>query len=352
MMKTNTSSLAYLALVVSLLAIATSPPAFGQTTATTTPVGLMKVTIPAASSTTTPKQTTLSVPLYGTADFSGLVASVDGINQFTLAGATWTANQFASPTAPRLARIMASVTAAHVGRFFLISGNTTNGQLQVVLPPGVTTVASEVSVGDTCEVVPANTLGALFGTASTLFATGATSATADNLQLFNGTTWDTYFHNGSSWVKVGDATAASQNSEIVYPDEGIFVLRRKTTALTLTLSGTVPSTAEQSGLAEAVGPTLGTTFLANRFPVGTTLNGLALQNTLNWTAASTVTNADRVLIWNMHEWNTYYFNGSQWRQSGQTVDKGSTAIPINAAVQVIRRSTVRSVLTQPRPYTL
>src|SRR5258708_3831097 len=177
MMKTNTPSLPYLALAASLLAIAPSPAAFGQTTAATTPVGLMKVTIPAASSTTTPKKTTLSVPLYGTADFSGLVVSVDSINQFTLAGATWTANQFADPTAPRLARVMASATAAHVGRFFLVSGNTTNGQLQVVLPSGVSTVASAVGVGDTCEVVPARTLGTLFGTASTPFATGATTAT-------------------------------------------------------------------------------------------------------------------------------------------------------------------------------
>lgn len=352
-MKTTTSPLQHLSIAISVIATALSPTAFGQTTATTIPVGVMKVTIPAATNATTPKKTTLSVPLYGTSDFTSPVSSIDGVSQLTLAGATWTAGQFASAAAPRFVRVRASATASRVGTFFLVTGNTTNGQLQVALPVGVSTVASLVSVGDTCELVPANTLGSLFGTTAATFASGATSATADNLQLFNGTSWDTYFHNGSSWVKSGDATAASQNNEIVYPDEGIFVWRRLTSALPLSLAGTVPSTAEQSALAAAVGNTKGTTFLSNRFPQQTTLNGLALQNTPNWTSANSASKSDTVLLWNGTAWTTYYFNGSIWRDgSVQGGDKGSTVIPANTAFQVIRRSTLRSGLTQALPYSL
>jgi hypothetical protein len=327
-----------------------------QTTATTTPVGFITRTIAAATNATTPTNTTLSFPLYNSPDFVSSVVSIDSPNQFTLTGATWVAGQFAVASAPRLVRVKSSVTASNIGRFFLVSANTTN-QLTVTLADGVTDIHAALTVGDTCEVVAANTLGSIFGRAAnppTLQA-GSTAGTADNVLLFNGTTWVTYYWTGSVgtpaniWKQAGNI---DRSGVIIYPDESVFVIRRAVgSSAVITNIGTVSNSAERSYIAGA-----GSTFLSNRFATDLTIGGLGLQNLPGWLAGSTSSTADKVLSWNGTTWVTYYWTGTIgtpnniWKQAGN-IDRSGVAIPAGTGVFIIHSGAPLN-LPQSLPYSL
>jgi uncharacterized protein (TIGR02597 family) len=350
------SSVQFRALSMAILC-AIAPVVHAQTTATTVPAGFITRTIPAAANASTPSNTTVSIPLYRSPDHVSAVATLDSSNQVTLSGATWTAGQFSSASAPRLLRVKTSTAApANVGKFLLISANTTN-QLTLSLPAGVANVNSELSVGDTCEIVPANTLGSVFGTASNppQLTGGATPDVADNVLLWDGSTWLTYFWTGTLgtpnniWKRTGNI---DRSNTIIYPDEAAFVIRRDTTsAATLTLMGTVPSTSERTDIAAS-----GSTFISNRFPVDATLGGLGLQNIPGWLAGATPDVADKVYIWDvaLATWATYFWTGTVgtpnniWKKTGN-IDRSNTPIPVGTGVFVSHAGSAVT-LTQALPY--
>lgn len=346
------SSLQFRILSVAILC-SIAPSLKAQTTATTTPVGFVTVTIPAATNATTPSNRALSFPLYKAADFVGAVASVDSVNQFTLTGAAWTAGQFAVSTAPRFVRIK---TGTNTGKFFLVTANTTN-QLTVDLTgSGVTalsTILTTTPTADTCEVLPANTIGSVFGNASNppVLLAGATSDVADNVLLWNGTTgvWDKYFWTGTIWKRTG---GVDRSNVVIYPDDGVFVVHRTLASVSLNIMGTVPSTNEQSGVSSS-----GATFLANRFPIDTTLGALGLQNIPGWVAGGTSDAADVVYVWNgtTNVWDKYFWTGSVgspvniWKRTGN-VDRSNTVISAGTAVFITHTGSAFD-LAQTLPYT-
>ena len=344
-MKASSRSIRPLATVLACTLLASALHA--QTTATTTPVGFITVTIPAAANVSTPSNTSLSVPLYNTAAYVSSVATLDSATQFTMTGAAWTAGAFADPAAPYLVRIKGQPTlnvGANVGRTFLITANTTN-QLTVSLPNGVANINTLLNVTDSCEVVPANTLGTLFGTTTPVLQSGATVDAADNVFILNGGTWETYFHNGTTWRKSGGT--GNRNNTLIYPDEGMFIVHTTTSPVVLTLMGTVPSTAEETQMLGSA-----STFLANRFPVDTTLVATGIQLLPGWVTGA-VDTADLVYAWNSTTtlWDTYYHNGTSWRKSGATGNKDTTVIPAGTAIVVSRQNAATAVLTQTLPYT-
>lgn len=313
-----------------------------STTAATVPVGFTTIAITPASDTNTPSSQVLSVPFYQPAAFAAAVSSIDNSTQFTSNSASWTANQFAQTGAPYLVHFK---SGSSVGRYFLIQSNTTN---QVTIYPRGYDLTATAAAADTFEIVPANTLGSVFGTSSVPFQTGSTAAVADNVYLWNGTSFDVFYHNGTSWR--GTGFLGSQNATILYPDEGVFLLRRSTAALSLSFLGTVPSTTERS---DVNGPA--STFVSNRFPTDTTLVALGFQSLPNWQTGTTAATADNVYIWNGTSWDVYYYNGSSWRATGFLGSRDSTVIPTGSAVFVVRRSSASGTtasLAQALPYTL
>ena len=340
----NTPSLRLRPLAAAILCSLLAPALFAQT-ATTTPVGFITVTIPAAVDASTPTSRTVSIPLFNTADYVSTVATIDSATQFTLTGAAWTAGQFADPTAPRIVRVKASTVAANIGRFFLVTANTTS-QLTVALPASVANINTALTVGDSCEVVPANTLGSVFGTTTPIVQTGTSANTADNIYIWSGISWTVYYHNGTNWKKSG--SLANQNNTIIYPDEGLFVIRTITSPLVLTFMGTVPSTAEQTDLTGA-----GSTFVANRFPVDTKLLATNLQTTPNWTTGSSANTADTVYLWNATNstWDVFYHNGTNWKKSGSLANQNATPVLAGSALYIVRSNASASVFNQPLPYT-
>ena len=325
------------AVAISLAALF-SPSASAQTTATTVPVGFITKTLPPAPDAANPTTATISIPLYATADFTSAVASVDGANQFTMATANWGAGLFTAT--PHLVRIK---TGLGVGRFFLISLHSTN-QLTVILPPSVSTLVGLLAVGDSCEILPANTLSSVFGLTAPGFVTGSSANAADKVYLWSGTGWDTYFNNGTHWRKSGNFN--NQDGIVIYPDEGIFISHIGSAALSLTLLGTVPSTPEKTDLDGA-----GITFISNRFPVDSTLVSTGLQSSPGWTTGSSANAADKVYLWNGSGWDTFFHNGTTLRKSGNFNPQDSTSIPTGSALYISRINASPSVLAQALPYT-
>ena len=228
---------------------------------------------------------------------------------------------------------------------FLIQSNTTN---QITVYPRGYDLTVVAAAADTFEIVPAYTLGSLFGTSNVPFQPGATGQDADNLYLWNGTNFDIYYNDGSNWRRGG--SFLTQNNVVLYPDEGIFLLRRSTSALTLTFVGTVPSTAERT---DVFGP--GSTFISNRFPTDTTLLSLGLQNLPNWISGTDTSTVDTVYIWSGTTWLVYYYNGNNWTRGGSFLNFNTLAIPTGSAVFVNRKSTATGTtgtLVQTLPYTL
>ena len=343
----NTHPLRLRPLAAAILCSLIAPALFAQT-ATTTPVGFITKTVPAAVGVGSPSSIATSIPLYGTAAFSSAVASVDSATQVTLASAAWTINQFAvvganGITNPHLLRVK---TGTNTGLIFAISSNTTN-QLTVILPPSVASLVGVLNVNDSCEVVPANTLGSIFGTGATppTLTGGATTVAADNVYLFNGTTWVPYYYSTTSsyWKQSGNA---DRSNTIIYPDDLVFVVRKDVSGpAVLTFMGTVPSTTEKSEI-----PT-GSTAFSNRFPVDMTLGGLGLQNIPGWVAGTTAATSDSVYIFNGTTWVKFYFSSTSnyWKQSGNS-DRSGEPILAGSGVFIVRSGAL-ATLTQLLPYT-
>ncbi len=243
----------------------------------------------------------------------------------------------------------------NTGRFFLITGHDDN--TLTVNTAGYTFVSGnpgsnselQVSTGESAEIFAAHTLNSLFPSGNPFFkATSANSA--DNVYIFNGTAWDVFYHNNTSWRKSG--SLLNQNGTIIYPDDGLFIIRRQTSPLELTFVGKVPTTTERTDL---VGP--GSTYISNRFPAGTTILATNIHTLPNWQVSTSPNSADNVYIWNpaTSAFSVYYYNGTNWRKSGSLANVNSDVIPSNGTMFVVRRSTAtgtQSTLTQALPYTL
>jgi uncharacterized protein (TIGR02597 family) len=325
-------------------------------TVQTIPVGFNTASITPATDATHPKSSVVSVPFYQIATFQGATSTVDSSNQISFTGTTFTSTL----TGPKyLARFK---TGNSVGRFFIIS-SFTNTQLTLDTTTAGYTLTTgspsntqaQIAPGDSVEILPANTLASLFGTgANVVFQTGSVN-TADNIFIWNKTLqhFDNYFHNGTNWRLSGNGNI--QDNFVVLPDAGLFIQRRGTAALNLTFLGTVPSTTERT---DYPGPA--SSFVNTRFPIDYTFKGstnpLNLQNVPGWTPGS-VNTADQALLWNnaLQHWDIYFYNGTNWRLSGNGNIQDNTAIPLGTPIFIVRRSTAAgngSTFAQTLPYTL
>ena len=331
---------------IALLAV----PAFAQTTATTVPVGFITVSIQAANPPSVPEQSAaFAVPLYNSADFQGAVASVTATT-INFSGTPLTAGQFDQPAAvatPRAVRVKTAANPASVGLLFLVSLNTAN-QVTVTNAPNLTAI---LAANDTVEIVRVNTFGSVFGTTTPILYPNSNLTLADNVYILSknlgADLWQNYYHNGTNWRRSG--SGANQNNAIIYPDEGVFIIHRGTSAVSLTVMGTVPSTAEQTDLFGA-----GSTFLANRFPSDLQLQNSGIHTSAGWVNNSDINAADKVYIWNtgLQSWQTFYHNGTNWRRSGSGANQNTTLIGSGTGVVISRSAATGSALTQALPYSL
>ena len=299
----------------------------GVTVVATVPVGYLKNTV-AGGAPAAPVTTVFGIPLD---DTSAPVAGIRAgrIESFTATTLTqslggWTSS-LAAPAAPWAVRLTSGPSA---GKLLDVTANTAT--TLTVSGADLTTLGLTAGT-DTFELLPLDTLGSLFGGATLLG--GTTASTADNVQVRSGTSWLVYFYdtNLGFWRRtIGPAT--NGNNVLIRPATGVQIARRAP-ALTLTFAGRVPATAFRTAINNA-----STTVIHAGFPTDTTLGALAAQILLSgWRSAATAAAADTVSLFNGTAWIGYFHNGAFWQPAtGAVVNSDATAI-LSGALLTIQR---------------
>lgn len=337
--------------LASLLAVA----AFAQT-ATTNPVGFVKLTAPAGS------DTILAAPLERASEFQGLVSSISG-GVITVQGSpAWTANQFlyAAGTQPKT-YFVRFASGARSGSFFTVTGNAA-GTLTVDLNGDS---LSAVMAGDQLTLRPYFTLGTLFpaADAGVSFETSVSGLVrkteilfpSQNLVGINPSASSTYFFFNGAWRKVGAAIATSFDDTVLLPD-AYMIVRNKTVPGTLTCVGSVLMSNVQIGL-NSYGAAAQDNIVAVSRPVDVTLNASGLISSGAFVpSASALLRKDELFVFdntvvatNKSAAATYFYFNNGWRKVGQpvatdfgadTVFKAGTGVIIRKAANGSGAATV------------
>ncbi|WP_438483186.1 hypothetical protein [Oleiharenicola lentus] len=272
------------------------------------PIGSMTFTAPKGQTTS------IALPLLNYVSGSGAIhgaVTAAGSNYIDVTGAGWTAGAFSNASSPYYLRITSGTAA---GRVMTVSTTPNTASRLFVNNDGIdlSTGAGIVS-GDTYELVPADTLSSLFGT--TLMG-GADAATADNIQVWSGASWQPFYYNTTRnrWERSG-TPSLSANNVILRPDRGFFLARRSYDSdFILRVGGRVPQIAPRYFHAR-----MGVTFLSLGVPVGQTLAQLGLETRApGWVTGTSVPGADYIQVWGGASWHTFYFDSTnlRWQRNG------------------------------------
>jgi hypothetical protein len=252
-------------------------------TVTGQPVGYVKFTVPATSATGPELHQWIATPFLQPAVHQGFIASVSG-STLTVTNANWTQDFTGTP------HVALFLTGSAIGLSLPITSNTTN---QLTLDVSGISAAYQKSgnfappwsASDTVAILPADTLGSLFG-----------SAGLDSSLVL---------------VTSGSMTsAASSASQPVYPANPAFVAYSGTAPLTVSFVGSVPTTQTVTVL-----PAAGIKAIAN--PQFTSWNPTNLAQISGWQSGNDPQLIDTVRFWNAEQWAVYYRSSNGlWRQAG------------------------------------
>ena len=306
-----------------LLSLSLTLPIFGDPVYTI-PEGYTKIDITPADGTGN-KLTAVSATLLQDLEFAGSVTlgaftdNADPANDthaLSVSGVTWTADEWTS--VPHIAYIAVADDLnnadgiAPAEEAFFITANTTGGGITVNT---TFDLSDKFPATTTIKIRKANTVASIL---NSLSAGSATFQTGDRVFVWNGAGWQSLRQLSGIW-RDADSLTTIVDGMVIYPEEGIFIQRTGTGAMSLTLFGEVPS-APQIATIEASG------FLSNRFPVGTTLANLGLQDS-NWQTG------DRVYVWNGTTWLSNRFLSGIWRNADALTQITDT-LPINSNTAV------------------
>lgn len=314
-----------------------SPALHAQTTATTDPVGFITLSVPGnggSGSSIAMAGLGLTRPI----EYQGSAETV-GANTLTDNEATWTDNQFNGANGEFFVEITSGPGAGVTTDI-----TATNAQTKTITTANnLTGIAAN---GVTFKVRKHWTLSSVFGTdTNNLSIAGGSATTADQILLWSGTGYDTYYFQtvgigGTGWRKSGAPTVDVATLKI-FPEEGVTVKRKQPAAANVVLMGAVKlgqtSVAIENGIS----------VIGNVYASGMTLASSGLHDPnddpAKGVAGGSATSADQVLIWNGTGYDTYYFQtagigGIGWRKSGApTVDASTTAVPVGSAVTIKRK---------------
>lgn len=236
---------------------------------------------------------------------AGLITAV-GANTLDNSSAAWGAGELSQAATPYLVRILNGPAA---GLLLPVSTTTANTSTRLTLvTAGLDLTTLGIIAGQhSYEIVPADTLETLFPDGT--LQSGPDTASADNVRVWSGSSWITYFHNGSGWQRVG--MGATPNI-LVRPDRGLIVKRVGATKSHAHL-GQVPV----SGLRVAI-PRTASTFVS-LLPIEATFDQFALQTALpGWTGdVANPAAYDQVRTWSGTSWLVYLRDNTQgWLRYG------------------------------------
>jgi hypothetical protein len=317
-----------------------------QTTVNSDIVGYQTATIAGGGTTAAPKYTMLAVNLANPTVYQATMEN-------TLSG-TFTAGAYNAGTYAKFYLEIVSTGA----RADIVSNTASSLTLAGA---DQASISAALATPQSVRIRKHRTLSDLFGGASGTttdstvpFLKGSAASSADNvLVMINGVYKTLYYSSNISRPGWRDNTTLATDFPI-YPSDGIFIARRATAPLSITISGEVknytsliPITAGVSAanpkytltsLPVPVAMTLPTLFGGD----GTTAGGASLK-LLRGTAAGA---ADNVLVWNGTSFVTYYYSSNVsrpgWRDSGGNV-ASAVSIPSDAAFLIKRTSAASTI---------
>lgn len=341
-MKTNASIFRSLATVIALAFGTATQTSFAQTTSATTPVGFVTMTIAGGGTSSAPVYTFTSLGLVNPIAFqSTTTTSTVGTTAIGDTAATWANNAYNSTTAgappTHFVEILSGPAA---GSMYDIVTTDGTGKSLTVSP----TLAAGVTTGVSYAIRPHWTLASVFGVTNQNGLAAGDITTADQIQLFRNGGYLTYYYQatgvfgGAGWRKTGDSFA-DVSTAVIYPDDGIVIARKQSTATSIIIQGAVKT--GQSSIPVTTGFSLLGNVYAAAMNLGTA--NLYTGDPATGLAAGDITTADQVMFWNGTGFNTYYyqaagvFGGAGWRATGDSfADASSTPIPVGAALFVKR----------------
>ena len=316
----------------------------------TIPVGAVTVTASAAPSVSSPRYTSLSLPLLNIPSYTGFLSAVTA-NTITVAQAV---SGTINALDPCFIRINSGLNQ---GLTLLINSNSGSVlSLDTSRTGSLTTLPIALSVGssgDTYSIYPADTLNSLFGNT----AQGGTSpATADQVWLWQPalSAYAKYYYNTTNtrWQDTDFNDPA--NNTVILPDAGMMYLRRATSPISFMITGVVPACDASTQIRNS-----GYTLLASGFPISILLSNLGLSGNANWVKSSAFSTADQVWIWQplLGSYSKYFYNSgtSQWEDSDFGAPSGSTVINPQTPIMIKRFVTGQisySSYASSKPYTL
>ena len=334
------------------LTIVLSPPASGQLTVYSDVAGFDTIQVNPASASGS-KMTFASLPFIRDSKYLGSATALDANRQVvSVAGASWAPDAFSGAAGSHYLEVTSvggSKTAAQVGATRSILGNAT-GELQLAwaLPEGL-------AVPFEFRVVRHWTLASLFGGSNSVGLRSGSVRSADHVQLWNGSGYDSYFYQtagigGTGWRRVGDQSTDA-SATVIRPDQNVIIKRVATGSLPVLVSGWVKNGQSAHGVVP------GFNFVPNPFALPVTLaaSGLYSGNPSSGLVGGTINSADQVLLWNGTAYDTYYYQtsgvgGSGWRRVGsQNTDASGALIRPGFAVILRRKAANGFTWNIPQP---
>ena len=329
---TCTRSIAAL-ITCAFAALATSS-ATAQTTATTDPVGFITLNVAGTGGVGANKISFTGLSLTRPVEYQGSAETV-GASALTDNEATWTDGQFNAGAEKYFVEL---TSGAGAGTTYDIATTTAATKTITTAQPLV-----GAANGVTFKIRKHHTLGYVFGPNNESGLGGGTSTSADQILIWNGTGYDTFYYQtsglgGVGWRK-GGAPAVNVTNNPIYPEDGVIVKRQQSANVGVILMGAVKT--GQTSIPVGVGINIfGNVYAA---PLTLADSGLYTGNSGSGLNGGTSTSADQVLIWNGTGYDTYYYQtaglgGVGWRKGGApAVDASATPIPVGQSVVIKRQ---------------
>ena len=290
-------------------------------------------------------------PSDGGGDNAEVTSTINGsgeITGFTVSsgGTSYTAADITIVAGPHFARII-DESSAYYGRCFLITGNS---QTKLTLDMSnlangeATTLSTYFPVDTLVEVVPAATLGSIFGSYtlddsnwnSATSWRGTTGSSVDWVYVYDPTLggYTRYLHVSGGgrfgWYSRSKGSSVKCNNTVIYPDEAFIITRRSSGTVTIESEIGLDDTPSQIYL-----PASGDSFIANN-PFGMSLllteiipsTEIADSDNSKFRAGSSVDDSDMdtITVLSGSTWKPY------WYKSG-----------VNSAVTTTMKAGAKSV---------
>ena len=323
-------------------------------TVSSDPVGFVTLPIAGAPGGEARAFSYLGISLLNPVSYQGTITSFAGYSVTDL-NASWTTDEFNGAN----------------GNFFLeiISGpyaGLMTDILAAAVPGNTLRIADDLSSllvpGELYRIRKHRTLGDVFGASDESGLNGgATLAEGDEVRVLDSAsqTFVTYYFKtggfgGVGWRSDTDAVTDASGT-ILYPDQGILIVRKVAGDISLIFTGTVKTGPTVVGVESNVN------LIANIYPAGTLTianSGLYVGNdSLGLAGGETISTADEVRIFDGSIFeNLFYktggFGGTGWRSSTDAVtDASQMPIPPGSSMYVIRKNGRAAFAWQiPQPY--